>query len=63
MVFGVNFGCYRWVRYGAGIMKWTKDELKNLDGKTGKIMSMKAALHTRSNVVRFSYKERKREED
>ena len=44
-------------------MKWTKDELTNLDGKTGKIMSMNAAFHTRSNVVRFSYKERKREED
>lgn len=51
------------VRYGAGIMEWTKDELTNLDGKPGKILSMNAALHTRSNVVRFSHQERKREED
>jgi len=34
-------------------MEWTKDELTNLDRKTGKIMSMNAALHTRSNVVRM----------
>ena len=40
-------------RYRAGIMEWTKDELTNLDRKTGKTMSMNAAVHTRSNVVRL----------
>ena len=41
------------VRYGAGIMDWTKEKLKNLDWKTRKIMSMNGALHTRSNVSRL----------
>ena len=34
-------------------MEWTKDELTNLDRKTGKIMSTNAAVHPRTNVVRL----------
>ena len=44
------------IRYGAGIIDWTKEELKEMDIKTRKIMSMKGALHVRSSVNRLYLK-------
>ena len=39
-------------RYGAGILKWNKDELKSLDRKTKMFMAMHKALHPKSDVDR-----------
>ena len=40
------------MRYGAGIVKWTKEELEKLDRQTRKIMTMNGALHPKSDVDR-----------
>ena len=41
------------MRYGAGIVKWTKAELEKLDRQTRKIMTMNGALHPKSDVDRL----------
>ena len=46
------------IRYGAGVLDWTKEELKTIDIRTRKLMTMNGSLHSRGNVGRF-YFERK----
>lgn len=41
------------LRYSGGILDWTSDELKNLDRKTRKIMTINRTLHPRANVARL----------
>lgn len=41
------------VRYTAGILDWTVDELKEMDRKTRKLMTMNGALHPRADVDRL----------
>ena len=41
------------VRYSAGIIEWTIEEVKKMDWKTRKIITMYARLHPRSNVKRL----------
>lgn len=42
------------MRYGAGILKWTTDELKNIDRKPRKVVMAKhGALYTRNNTERL----------
>ena len=48
------------MRYGAGILKWNADELKNLDRKTRKFMKIHGALHPKSDIDRV-YLSRKME--
>ena len=43
-------------RYGAGIIKWTKNELEELDRKTRKLMSMYGVQHPKSDVDRLYLK-------
>ena len=43
-------------RYGAGIIKWTKNELEELDRKTRKLMSMYGAQHPKADVDRLHLK-------
>ena len=35
---------------GVGIIEWTKKEMKEMDQKTRKIITMHGGLHPRSNV-------------
>ena len=44
------------VRYGAGIIKWTKNELEELDRKTRKLMTMYGAQHPKADVDRMYLK-------
>ena len=44
------------VRYSAGILDWREQELKALDVKTRKILTMNGALHMRSSVDRLYLK-------
>ena len=44
------------IRYGAGIIKWTKEELRNIDRKTRKLMNMHRALHPQADVDRLYIK-------
>ena len=39
------------LRYGAGILKWNKNELQKMDRKTRKFMTMNKELHPRSDVA------------
>ena len=41
------------VRYSAGILKWTKDELKAMDRKTRKIIAMTRIYHPQSDTDRL----------
>ena len=41
------------VRYTAGILDWTVDELKEMDRKTRKLMTMNRALHPKADVDRL----------
>ena len=38
------------IRYGAGIIKWTKEELGKLDKKTRKLVTINRALHPQADV-------------
>ena len=40
-------------RYSGGIIRWTKEELKRMDVKTRKIMTIHRALHCNSDVDRI----------
>ena len=50
------------IRYGAGVLDWTKEELKSIDSKTRKLMTMNGSLHPRGNVGTL-YLARKKEEE
>ena len=41
------------LRYSGGIIKWTKEELKRMDTKTRKLMTIHEALHPKSDVDRI----------
>ena len=42
-------------RYGAGILKWNKNKLKEMDRKTRKFMKTNKELHPRSGVARLYF--------
>ena len=52
----INSRAVSLVRYGAGIIEWTKDELKTMDRKTRKLLTIYRALHPQSDVDRLYYK-------
>lgn len=39
--------------YGAGVLKWTTEDLKEFDKKTRKVMTMYGALHPKSKIKRL----------
>ena len=41
------------VRYSGPFLKWTRDELKQMDQRTRKLMTMHKALHSRDDVDRL----------
>ena len=47
------------VRYGAGIIKWTTEELEKLDRKTRKLLTIHRAFHCRGDVDRLYVKRSK----
>ena len=49
----VNTWAVSLVRYSAGIMEWTQEELDRIDRKTGKLMCMNGMLHSTANVSRL----------
>ena len=56
VVKGINTWAVALVRYTAGIVEWTQEELKQLDRRTRKHMTMRKMLHPRSNVDRLYLK-------
>ena len=41
------------LRYRAGIIRWTKEELKTLDRTTRKVLTINGAFHPKSDVDRL----------
>ena len=41
------------IRYGAGVLDWTKEKLKSIYIKTRKLMTRNGSLHPRENVGRL----------
>ena len=57
---GINTWAVHLVRYSGRFLKWTRDELKQMDQRTRKLMTMHKALHRRDDVDRL-YVSRKEE--
>ena len=56
MIKGINAWAVGVIRYSAGIVDWTSCELKKLDVRTRKTLSMCGAFHTRSSTSRLYLK-------
>ena len=56
MVRAVNTWAVSVVRYTAGILEWSDSELKAMDVKTRKLLTMKGAFHRNSSVDRLYMK-------
>ena len=60
LIKGINTWAVPLVRYSGPFLKWTRGELKQMDQRTRKQMTMHKALHPRDNVDRL-YVSRKEE--
>ena len=56
MVQAINCRAVTVVRYAAGIVEWTKEELQIMDRKTRKLMTLHHALHPQADVDRLYFK-------
>ena len=52
-IMAVNTWAVSILRYGAGILRWNKKEIQEMDRKTRKFMTMNKELHPRSDVARL----------
>ena len=53
VILAINSWAVSVLRYGAGVINWTKAELQELDRKTRKTLTMHGALNPNSNVNRL----------
>ena len=53
LIKGINIWAVPLVRYSGPFLKWTRDELKQMDQRTRKLMTMHKALHPRDDVDRL----------
>ena len=53
LIKGINTGAISLVRYSEPFLKWTRDELTQMDKRTRKLMTMHKALHPRDDVDRL----------
>ena len=53
LIKGINIWTVPLVRYSGPFLKWTRDELKQMDQRTRKLMIMHKALHPRDDVDRL----------
>ena len=53
LIKGINTWAVPLVRNSGPFLKWTRDELKEMDQRTRKLMTMHKALHPRDNVDRL----------
>ena len=61
LIKGINTWAVQLVRYSGPFLKWTRDELRQMDKRTRKLMTMHKALHPREDVDRL-YVSKMREE-
>ena len=55
----INVWAISLLRYGAGLLKWTREEFEWMDRKTRKLMTMYKTLHQKSDVARLYVPRRK----
>ena len=60
LIKGINIWAVPLIRYSGPFLKWTRDELKQMDQRIRKIMTMHKSLHPRDDVDRL-YVSRKEE--
>ena len=53
LIKGINTWTIPLVRYSGPFLKWTRDELRQMDQRTRKLMTMHKALHPRDDVDRL----------
>ena len=53
LIKGINTWAVPLIRYSGPFLKWTRDELKLMDQRTRKLMTMHKALHPRDDVDRL----------
>ena len=53
LIKGINTLAVLLVRYSGPFLKWTRDELRQMDQRTRKLMTMHKALHPRDDVDRL----------
>ena len=53
LIKGINTWAVPLVRYSGPFLKWTRDELKQMDQRTRKLMTMHKALHPRDDVEKL----------
>ena len=53
LIKGLNTWAVPLVRYSGPFLKWTRDELKQMDQRTRKLMTMHKALHPRDDINRL----------
>ena len=53
LIKGINTWAVPLVRYSGPFLKWTRDELRQMDQRTRKLMTMHKTLHPRDNVDRL----------
>ena len=53
LIKGINIWAVPLIRYLGPFLKWTREELKQMDQRTRKLMTMHKALHPRDDVDRL----------
>ena len=53
LIKGINTWAVSLVRYSGPFLKWTRDELRQMDQRTRKLMTMHKALHPRDDIDRL----------
>ena len=54
-IIAINISAVSLIKYGTGIVKWTKSKLYDIDRKTRKAMTLNKELRLRSDVDRMLY--------
>ena len=55
----INSRAVSLVRYSAGILKWTKEDVQNMDRKTRKLLTIYRAFHPKGDVDRLYFERKK----
>ena len=63
LIKGINTWALPLVRFSGPFLKWTRDELKQMDQRTRKLMTMHKALHSRDDFDRLYFSKKGEEED
>ena len=53
LIKGINTWAINLVRYSGPFLKWTRDELRQMDQRTRKLMTIHKALHPRDDLDRL----------